>query len=247
MKKDSLGNACKQIVETNPTTGEKTTIWKNQHDEIVNESDLTIIEDDLDIIIDCIKETVNDFQWVFFGYKPPKLEELINKGKIEIHDGISIMNYPSKFDNLNLQAVIAPIQDIEFNRCKSFIKYMESSALGVPLFASNCLPYNRVMPERQLFKTGDELKEKLFKLKFSSNGAYLSLIENQWKWLNTPCHEGSFDIKNFWLEDNLNIWIDLMKLKEKSSTCSLSMYLKKKNENNNKIIYSNNEGVEILK
>ena len=50
---------------------------------------------------------------------------------------------------------------MEFNRCKSHIKYMECASLGVPLFASDALPYNRVMSDRQLFKTGDELKEKL--------------------------------------------------------------------------------------
>jgi hypothetical protein len=205
---------------------------------------LSPIYDDLDIIIDCIRQTVNDFQWVIFGYRPPKLEDLISEGKVEIHDGTTIMNYPSKFENLNLQAVVAPIQDIEFNRCKSFIKYMECAALGVPLFASNTLPYNRVMSDKQLFNDGNELKEKLLKLKFSSVGLYQSMIEQQWIWLNSPCHEGSFDIKNFWLEDNLNIWLDLMRMRDKHSKCSLSMYLRKKQENNN-IIYSNSEGVEI--
>ena len=80
------------------------------------------------------------------GYCPQPLEELAKKNKIEVRQGSSIMNYASVVDHLQLQAVVAPIKDIEFNRCKSFIKYMECAALGIPLYASNALPYNRVMP-----------------------------------------------------------------------------------------------------
>ena len=242
---DDNGNTCRLTTEINPSTNEKKEVWKNQFNEIVDKNNLKPIFDDLDIIIDCIRNTVNDFQWVIFGYEPPKLRDLIQMGKIEIHGGTSIMNYPSKFENLNLQAVVAPIQDIEFNRCKSFIKYMECSALGVPLFASDALPYNRVMSNRQLFKDGNDLKEKLIKLKFSSVGAYTSMIENQWKWLNSPCHEGDFDLNNFWMEDNLNIWIDLMRLREKSTSCSLSAYIKSKKEQEQEVIYSNENGVEM--
>ena len=80
---------------------------------------------------------------------------------------------------------------------------MECAALGVPLFATNCLPYSRVMPKEQLFDTADELKEKLTKLKWGSTYIYRSMIERQWNWLNSPCHEGDFNIRNYWLEDNL--------------------------------------------
>lgn len=242
---DNEGNSCRQTTEIDPITNEQKEIWKNQNDEIVDVNNLKPIYDDLDIIVDCIRSTVNDFQWVIFGYEPPKLKDLIEKGKIEVHGGTAIMNYPSKFENLNLQAVVAPIQDIEFNRCKSFIKYMECASLGVPLFASDALPYNRVMSDRQLFKTGDELKEKLIKLKFSSVGSYSEMIENQWRWLNTPCHEGDFDIKNFWMEDNLNIWIDLTRMCDKSALCSLSTYIKSKKEQEREVIYSNENGLEI--
>ena len=124
---------------------------------------------------------------------------------------------------------------------------MESAALGVPLYASNSLPYNRIMPERQLFNDGNDLKEKLLKLKFSSMGVYESIIENQWKWLNAPCHEGDFDIKNFWLEDNKDIWIDLMQLRDKTVPGFVSIYRRKKMERDAQIIYSDNNGVEIRK
>ena len=249
-RKDKDGFACRKHEDRNPD-GTVTVKWFNQNNVEIPESETTVIEDDFDIIIDCIRKTVNDFQWVVFGYAPPKLQDLIRSGKIEVHGGSPIMNYPSVFDNLGLQAVVAPILDIEFNRCKSFIKYMECAALGVPLFASAYVPYTRVMPERQLFKDGDDLKEKLLNLKFSSSGAYRKMVENQWRWLNSPCHEGDFDIKNFWLEDNLNIWIDLSRLPQRCYNCSLKMYLdvkaKREKETKEKTIYSNENGVEILK
>ena len=53
---------------------------------------------------------------------------------------------------------------------------MECAAIGVPLFATNCLPYDRVMPKNQLFDTSDELKQKLLKLKFDSVGIYQKMI-----------------------------------------------------------------------
>jgi hypothetical protein len=249
-RKDKDGNACRKREEKNPD-GTVTVKWFNQNNVEIPESETILIEDDFDIIIDCIRETVNDFQWVVFGYAPPKLQDLIKARKIEVHGGSPIMNYASIFDNLALQAVVAPIQDIEFNRCKSFIKYMECSALGVPLFASKATPYTTVMPERQMFTDGNDLKQKLLNLKFASTGIYQKIIENQWKWLNTPCHEGDFDINNFWLEDNLNIWFDLSRLPPKCYNCSLKVYLevkeKREKEDKEKKLYSNENGVEILK
>ena len=138
-----------------------------------------------------------------FGHCPPKIEDLAKKGKIEIHGGVPLLNYASMLENLQLQAIVAPIADIEFNRCKSFIKTMECAAIGVPLYASNYEPYKRVMPKEQLFNASDDLREKLMKLKFGSAGLYKNIIEKQWAWLNSPCKEGDFNLKNFWLEDNL--------------------------------------------
>lgn len=203
-----------------------TEVWINEDNQVVPEDQTTPILDDFDEVCDCIRSTVNDFQWVMFGYCPPKLEDLAKAKKIEVHGGVPLLNYASVLENLQLQAIVAPIANIEFNRCKSFIKTMECAAIGVPLFASNYEPYSRVMPKHQLFTTGDELKEKLVKLKFGSTGLYEKMINAQWKWLNSPCREGDFNLKNFWLEDNLGIWIDLFRLKQKTLRVSLDSFVK---------------------
>lgn len=136
--------------------------------------------------------------------------------------GTPIQNYASRFHGLNLQAVVAPINPIEFNYCKSFIKYMECAALGIPCFATNCLPYSRIMPDDQLFSNSEQLGQMLQKLKFLSVGAYRNIIERQWKWFHTPCHEGDFMLKNFWLEDNLGIWIDLCRMRQKTAVFTMT-------------------------
>lgn len=167
---------------------------------------------------------------MFFGFCPPKLQDLAAAGKIEVHGGVPIMNYPGKFESLNLQVVVAPIKDMVFNRCKSFIKYMECASLGIPLLASEYLPYDRVMPKDQLFKTGEDLKQKLMRLKFASAHIYQNIIERQWKWFNSPCVEGDFSLKNFWLEDNLNIYTDMFRLRQKSIKISANSFLRQYEE-----------------
>ena len=228
-----------------------TEAWINEQNVEVPDSDLHKITDDFDGIADCVRSTVDDFQWVFFGYCPPQVKDLADKHKIEVHGGVPLLNYASKFYNLSLQAVIAPIKKTEFNFCKSHIKTMECAALGVPLFATNCLPYDRVMDKDFLFDTADELKEKLIKFKWQSNGAYKNMIEKQWKWLNSPTKEGDFQIKNYWLEDNLaNVWVPLFKLRQKGVTLSLksfmSSYEARKVEEAKKMLYKSESGKAVV-
>jgi hypothetical protein len=217
--------------------------WVNEKGEAVPEDKTREIVDDVDAVLPCIRETVNDFQWVFFGFCPPKLQDLARSGKIEVHQGTPIQNYASKFHSLGLQAVVAPINPIEFNYCKSFIKYMECAALGIPCFATKCLPYSRVMPDRQLFSECGQLKDMLVKLKFASAGAYRDMIEGQWKWFHQPRREGDFDVCNFWLEDNLGIWINMFRLRPKSYRFSLrgvcDQYFQRKREEEKNTIFKN--------
>lgn len=166
---------------------------------------------------------------------------------VEVYGGVPLFNYASMFYNLHLQAVVAPVKKTEFNFCKSHIKTMECAALGIPLFATNCLPYSRVMNKEQLFNTSNELKEKLTKLKWTSVHIYKDIIERQWKWLNSPCHEGDFDLNNYWLEDNIqNVWLPIFKMRQKGLHISLknfmSQYEKRKEEENKKLLFVTKSG-----
>lgn len=239
----------------NPILGEDgnpVKIWKNERGEEVDINTCTEVPDDLDIIIDCIRKTVDEFQWVFFGYAPPKLKDLIEQKKIEYHGGISILNYPAKLHALKLNAIVAPITNSEFNLCKSNIKYLESSAMGVPLFAQNLPTYSRYMPKFQLFDDSEDLYNKLMKLKYGSVGIYEKMIEQQWRFLNSPHEECGIKSPNWWLEDNIGVWIKLFSMRKKPQNVSLNKYievqnkLKEKNDPAN-ILFNNDNGLEIIK
>ncbi|KKP81539.1 MAG: hypothetical protein UR84_C0023G0009 [candidate division WS6 bacterium GW2011_GWD1_35_594] len=55
--------------------------------------------------------------------------------------GIDI--YPQELANLRLDIGLAPLRDTEFNRCKSNLKWIEMSSLGIPVVASNVEPFNK--------------------------------------------------------------------------------------------------------
>ena len=226
-------------------------VWVDQDGKEVKFEDTTYVNDDVDTILDVIKSTVDDVQWVFFGFCPPTLDEYVKKRKIEVHQGVSILNYPQALKHLCLQAIIAPLNESEFNYCKSPIKYMESCAIGVPLIAKRCNPYTTCMDDNMLYSSNDELKEKILKLKFASNGLYQKVIEYNWKWLNSKHKDGDFLVNNYWLEDNMQIWLDLFRLKQKYLHISFNAFAKqyeaKQQQKNETPIFKNEDGVEILK
>lgn len=96
------GRAVRSKVVGKGETGKDIIKWFNEENMEIPESETKIIEDDMDTILDCVMNTVNDFQWVFFGYCPPKLKELARKKKIEVYGCVPIMNYASTMDRLQL-------------------------------------------------------------------------------------------------------------------------------------------------
>lgn len=50
-----------------------------------------LVKDDFDEIADVVRETVDDLQWVIFGYAPPQLKEEIEKRKVECHGCVPIL------------------------------------------------------------------------------------------------------------------------------------------------------------
>lgn len=50
-----------------------------------------LVKDDFDEIADVVRETVDDFQWVIFGYEPPQLKDEIEQRKVECHGCVPIL------------------------------------------------------------------------------------------------------------------------------------------------------------
>ena len=68
VREDADGYACRK---SKLPTGEE--IWKNEKGEVIPFDKTREIADDIEAILDCIRETVDDYQWVFFGFCPPKI------------------------------------------------------------------------------------------------------------------------------------------------------------------------------
>jgi len=89
-------------------------------------------------LIQFISKTVDDYQWVFVGGIPKSLE---GHPKIERHGWQSVLEYPHFMQSLNIDIMLAPLEDNKFNACKSNIKALEATAIGIPLLCSNIDPY----------------------------------------------------------------------------------------------------------
>lgn len=65
--------------------------------------------------------------------------------RLEIHQGVGIEEYPAFARSLALDIGVAPLVDSRFARSKSPLKWLEYSALGVPMVASPVEPYAQVV------------------------------------------------------------------------------------------------------
>ena len=87
-------------------------------------------------------ETIGDaVTWVFFGLaikNPP-----VN---IEFHDGVPVALYLDKMVSLDLDLVLAPLEDNVFNRCKSNLRLIEAAAVGAAVIAQDLEPYQLCKP-----------------------------------------------------------------------------------------------------
>jgi glycosyltransferase involved in cell wall biosynthesis len=102
-------------------------------------------------------------------------------------------DFPQFYADLDIDIAIAPLKDTLFNRCKSNIKWLEAAMLGIPMVASDVLPYRSI----QHGKTGFLASNKDQWLKYLSH-----LIENpaERKKIGSQAKEEvikNWNIKNF--------------------------------------------------
>ncbi len=159
--------------------------------------------DDFTHITDFIRDTVDDYEWVFVGGVPQQLLDLSKDKKIECHRGFDILNYPRMIGNLNLHTVVAPLQDNVFNRCKSNIKFLEMGALGIPCICQDLVTYRKYTNTR--FKTADDLALQLDTI-LKSKEAYMDNIKHN---RNIIENGDSNSPNGWWLEKNMEKWLRL--------------------------------------
>jgi hypothetical protein len=177
-------------------------------------------KDDLDLILDLIKATVNDFQWVFLGHLHHKIKPYVDKGLIEHHHGVDIYNYPNKLHSLNLNCIVAPLIKNTFNRCKSNIKILEASALGIPFFVQDIENYSRYT--NHTFTDQNDLGNKLFELARSTRYAVRDMARDNYAMLNKHHEEGN----TWWLGPNLHTWQNIFKIRQHAISINMQAYIK---------------------
>lgn len=90
-------------------------------------------------LLNFIRKTINKYEWHLCGALPEELQDI--KAKINFHPWEEVFNYPHLLHKIEPDICIAPLEDIEFNHCKSNIKCLEYVACGSVGVYSDVTPY----------------------------------------------------------------------------------------------------------
>ncbi len=99
---------------------------------------------DLELLIDVVRETAKEVDWVFLGMCPEAIRPYI----CEFHKGVPLEVYPEKLASLNLDLAVAPLETHRFNEAKSNLRILEYGVLGWPVICTNIHPYQNAPVER---------------------------------------------------------------------------------------------------
>ena len=98
--------------------------------------------DDLEMIVDVVKELSDEVDWVFMGMCPDILRPYVK----EFHKFVSYSEYPKKLASLDLDIAIAPLCDNTFNESKSNLRLLEYGSMGWPVVCSDVYPFRTKNP-----------------------------------------------------------------------------------------------------
>jgi len=151
-------------------------------------------KDDFFHINDVIRKTVDKFQWVFIGGFPLTLRDLISQKKIEYHEWTNLVDYPAYIYSKNPTVFYAPLENSNFNKAKSDLKFIEGCALGIPTICQDLCTYDTAFHK---FTTGDDLIDKI-KYLTSDYKKYIKEVKRAREYM-----------KSRWMEDNINFYTEL--------------------------------------
>ncbi len=159
---------------------------------------------DIEMILPVIDELLarypNRLQFVFWGKN--LLNSQVNNGAI-VQIPIDMPSYPEFvqfFQTVSVDIFIAPLRDTHFNRCKSGIKFLEYSALGVPGVYSNLDPYALIVTQGYDGFLADSAEEWINYL--------VQLIENP-SLRETMGKNAQNTVKEKWLlSNNAHVWLE---------------------------------------
>jgi len=147
-------------------------------------------KDDFYHVNDVIRKTIDKFTWVFLGAHPLPIRDLVQAGKVEFHPWRRLFEYGRGLFDLNVNMIVAPLQDNTFNKAKSDLKYIEACALGLPIACQDLVTYENAQIK---FKTGDEMIAQI-ETTLQDRKRYKSICKKARQYADTR-----------WLEDDKNI------------------------------------------
>lgn len=154
-------------------------------------------KDDLEMLNQFIIDTRHKYQWVFMGATSKALEPYAKTGEIEVHPWEPLLTFPYKIQQLEPSLMIAPLQDNDFNKCKSDIKFIEAAMLGIPVLLQDIKTYASA-PAWCRFKDIAEFEYKIDeKLNFKNKKRYYKEVVDiqnfsQSRFLELPQNIGCF-------------------------------------------------------
>tara|TARA_R110002167_G_scaffold9579_19_gene44365 strand:+ start:2193 stop:3458 length:1266 start_codon:yes stop_codon:yes gene_type:complete len=151
-------------------------------------------QDDFAHVNHVIRQTVDKYQWVFLGGYPQTITDLVRAGKIEFHPWKPLYDYPEQIYNLNINCMVAPLMDNNFNKAKSNLKYIEACAFGIPIVCQDMCTYHDA-PYK--FNTGDDMIDQIKEV-LSGTSNYMLLSDRARAHADT-----------MWLEDNIGCYQEL--------------------------------------
>ncbi len=98
-------------------------------------------------LIEFIRKTTEDYEWIFVGGLPLELDDLAKEGKIRRYGWYSVYEYPRVIKGLKGDIGIAPLQMNKFNESKSNIKALEYTAMGIPAVFTKIAPYDKMIAQ----------------------------------------------------------------------------------------------------
>lgn len=117
-------------------------------------------KDDFEQLLQFVIDTRHKYQWVFMGSFPPPLAKYVQTREIEFHPWQDLLQYPRAIAALDVQLMIAPLQNNSFNKSKSDIKYIEAATLGIPCLCQDMETYSSA-PADLKFNNIQEFAEKV--------------------------------------------------------------------------------------
>lgn len=145
-------------------------------------------KDDYSHVLQAIIDTRKDFQWVFMGGMPLLLQPFVKSGDIEFLQWSNLLQFPDAMRDANCQLSVAALEDNDFNKAKSWIKWTESCHLGLPFVGQDLEPYKNSSFK---FNTGSEMIDQI-----------KNIVKDE-DYFMKQCRKAYASGNELWLDDHL--------------------------------------------